>query len=237
MTLSPKRSVPESLFSDGGSSSIRCESEAPESLGNRLRREKNKTNRVKCIPFSAGAPRLSSSIAPPRTRAFEYLIVQRCDKPRETLFARSRFRLDGDVILELPRCPSFGTNLRWGEWVGGPVELSYYPIVVTDSLVIITCHQSAQPSSRQQQQQKKESDSPPGQPWGRLPARRSRVMGHHHHRRRHARVDETWAPALPYLPTCLGLVLAVLHVIPPVAQACCKCPAWYPHARRSAVFA
>lgn len=40
-------------------------------------------------------------------------------------------------------------------------------------------------------------------------------MGHHHHRRRHARVDETWAPALPYLPTCLGLVLAVLHVIPP----------------------
>lgn len=66
------------------------------------------------MPFSAGAPRLSSSIAPPRTRALGYLIVQRCDKPRETLFARSRFRLDGDVILELPRCPSFGTNLRWG---------------------------------------------------------------------------------------------------------------------------
>lgn len=161
MTLPPKRSVLESLLSDGGSSSIRCESEAaPESLGNRLRRERPKKKCVNCIPFSAGAPRLRSSIAPPRTRAFEYLIVQRCDKPRETLFARSRFRLDGDVILELPGCPSFGTNLRWGEWVGGRAELSYYPINVTDSLVIITCHQSAQPSSRQQQPKKSRTTRP-----------------------------------------------------------------------------
>ena len=64
----------------------------------------------------------------PEVTPSPYLIVQKCDRPWETLFAPSRFRLDSDVILELRKVPKLRNEptLQRSWWVGwGPVELSH----------------------------------------------------------------------------------------------------------------